>query len=113
MLPWLGVLGFGLPRTAVAPHWNIAWVGLDALEAAGLFATGRLLAHGDHRYAISATLTGTALLVDAWFDLLTAGSRTDLVTAAMLAAFPELPLAGLCFLLAFRAHGRGQVREAP
>lgn len=103
MLPWLAVLGFGLPGTAVAPHWNVAWAGLDALEAIGLFTTGRLLARGDRRYAITATLTGTALLTDAWFDVLTAASAYDLAAAALMAGVIELPLSCLCFFLAFRA----------
>jgi hypothetical protein len=103
MLPWLAVLGIALPGTAVAAHWNIAWTGLDTLEAAGLLATGFLLARGDRRYALTAALTGTALLIDAWFDMLTSTSPGELLTAAMMAGLAELPLAGLCFLIAVRA----------
>lgn len=106
MLPWLVVLGFELPQTAEAPHWNIAWVGLDALEAVGLLATGLLLGRGDQRYAVTAALTGTALLTDAWFDVLTSASRADLLVATLMAGLIELPLSGLCFFLAFRAPRR-------
>ncbi|MGW5548203.1 hypothetical protein ACWEVB_45085, partial [Streptomyces sp. NPDC003998] len=42
LLPWLYVLATGLPATATAAHWPVAWVGLDALEALGLIATGLL-----------------------------------------------------------------------
>jgi hypothetical protein len=116
MIPWLVALGWFLPRTATAPHWNVAWVGLDGLEAAGLFVTGRLMRRGDLRYTITATLTGTALLIDAWFDVLTAASRGDLLAALLMACVAELPVSGLCFFLALRgsreAHARAPSGEA-
>lgn len=103
MLPWLAALSYFVPRTATAAHWNVAWVGLDTLEALGLFATGRLIVHGDRRYAVTAALTGTALLIDAWFDILTSTSRGGLLTTVLMAGLVELPLSCLCFVLAFRA----------
>ena len=103
MIPWLALPGLFLPGTTTVPHWNVAWVGLDALEAIGLFATGRLLARGDRRYAVTAALTGTALLVDAWFDTLTSASRSELLVAMAMAGAIELPLSCLCFSLAWRA----------
>ena len=103
MISWLALLGLSLPRTTTVPHWNVAWVGLDALEAIGLFATGRLLARGDRRYAVTAALTGTALLVDAWFDTLTSASRSELLAAMAMAGAIELPLSCLCFSLAWQA----------
>jgi hypothetical protein len=102
MIPWLAALGWFLPGTATVPHWNLAWVGLDGLEAVGLFTTGRLIRRGDRRYTVTATLTGTALLIDAWFDMLTAASRGDLLAAVLMACIAELPLSALCFLLALR-----------
>lgn len=114
MIPWLALLGCFLPRTATVAHWNVAWVGLDALEVIGLFATGKLIARGDRRYAATATLAGTALLVDAWFDILTAASRSGLLTAVVMAGLVELPLSCVCFFLAFRAvpGPRGPQRKA-
>jgi hypothetical protein len=103
MIPWLALLGLFLPGTTTVPHWNVAWVGLDALEAIGLFATGRLLACGDRRYAVTAALTGTVLLVDAWLDTLTSVSRSELLVAMAMAGAIELPLSCLCFSLAWRA----------
>jgi hypothetical protein len=113
MIPWLGVLGYVLPQATTAAHWNVAWVGLDALEAIGLFATGRLIARGDRRYAVTATVTGTALLVDAWFDVLTSTSRNELLVAAAMAGAVELPSSCLCYFLAWRAipgAGTGSAR---
>jgi putative ABC transport system ATP-binding protein len=111
MIPWLAVLASFLPQTTTVPHWNVVWVGLDALEAIGLLATGQLIARGDRRYAITATLTGTALLIDVWFDILTSASRSELLTAIAMAAVLEAPLSGLCFFLALRAiPGPGHAR---
>jgi hypothetical protein len=106
MLPWMWLLGCFLPGTTTVAHWNVAWLGLDALEAIGLVTTGQLIARGDRRYGITATLTGTALLVDAWFDMLTATSQSGLLTAVAMAGLIELPLSCLCFFLSFRAVPR-------
>ncbi|GAA1338451.1 hypothetical protein GCM10009647_081470 [Streptomyces sanglieri] len=55
LLPWLVVLANGLPGTAIASNWCTAWIGLDALEALGLIATGLLAMRGHHLHALTAT----------------------------------------------------------
>ncbi|MEU0058634.1 hypothetical protein [Streptomyces sp. NPDC006334] len=108
LLPWLYVLATGLPATATAAHWPVAWVGLDALEALGLIATGLLAVRGDGRHALAAAATATLLVVDAWFDTATAAPGGDIATAVAMALGAELPLAALCGRLALRAvRGRG------
>ncbi|MFF2996860.1 hypothetical protein ACFVTC_20190 [Streptomyces sp. NPDC057950] len=106
LLPWLYVLATGLPDTATAAHWPVAWVGLDALEAVGLIATGVLAARGDRRHPLAATAVATLLVIDAWFDTTTAAAGSDLATAAAMALCAELPLAALCAWLAVRAPGQ-------
>ncbi|MGW5114326.1 hypothetical protein ACWEQ8_02555 [Streptomyces noursei] len=106
LLPWLYVLATGLPATATVAHWPIAWVGLDALEALGLIATGLLAARGDRRHALAAAATATLLVVDAWFDTTTAAPGGDFATAVAMALGAELPLAALCGRLALRALSR-------
>ncbi|WP_236062524.1 hypothetical protein [Actinacidiphila acididurans] len=106
LLPWLYVLATGLPATATAAHWPVAWVGLDALEALGLIATGLLAARGDRRHALAAAATATLLAVDAWFDTTTAAPGGDFATALAMALGAELPLAALCGRLALRTLGR-------
>jgi hypothetical protein len=106
MVPWLGVLAAGLPARFEAAHWDVAWVGLDALEALGLFATGTLLRRRDARAALTAAATAALLLVDAWFDVVTSDASGRPVAIAM-AALAELPLAGLCAGLAVRTFPRG------
>lgn len=106
LLPWLYVLATGLPATATAAHWPVAWVGFDALEALGLIATGLLAARGDRRHALAAAATATLLVVDAWFDTTTAATGGDLATAVAMALGAELPLAALCGRLALRTLSR-------
>ena len=94
LLPWLGVL-------AASGEWN--WVGLDALEAVGLIATGLLLRRADPRHCLTAAATAVLLLTDAWFDTATAAPGTALGTALAEAVLVELPLALLCARLALGA----------
>jgi hypothetical protein len=106
LLPWLFVLANDLPATATAAHWSLAWVGLDTLEALGLITTGLLATRRDPRRALAATATATLLVVDAWFDLTTAGRGGDFTSAVAMAAGAEVPLAALCVAMAMRALPR-------
>ncbi|MEU4799551.1 hypothetical protein [Streptomyces sp. NPDC023327] len=106
MVPWLIVLHTWLPGTAESARWAWAWTGLDCLEAAGMLATGVLLRRGDPRGALTAAATATLLLVDAWFDTMTAAPGADLTSALLMAACAELPLAVTCAVLAVRTCSR-------
>ncbi|MCX4745772.1 hypothetical protein OG455_09590 [Kitasatospora sp. NBC_01287] len=110
MIPWLFFLHTGLPATDQAAHWAWTWTGLDSLEAAGLFATGLLLRRGDPRACLAAAATATLLLVDAWFDTMTAAPGSDLASSILMAVFAELPLAALCATLAVRGFPRAERR---
>jgi hypothetical protein len=103
LLPWLLVLATGLPGTATAPHWSYAWTGLDALEAVGLITTGLPAVRGGHPRAPVAAATATLLVVDAWFDTMTAATYRDLMSALAMAVCAELPLAVLCMVMSVRA----------
>ncbi|MEY9946506.1 hypothetical protein [Kitasatospora sp. GAS1066B] len=106
MVPWLFFLHAGLPATAQAAHWAWTWTGLDALEAVGLLSTGLLLRRGDRRAGLTSAATATLLLVDAWFDTMTAAPGGELTASVLMAMGAELPLAVLCARLAVRAiHG--------
>jgi hypothetical protein len=85
----------------------VAWVGLDMM-AAGLAATGRLLARRGHAVGVVAGTTAGFLLVDAWFEVSTSAIGWDYLTAWALAVLAELPLAGLCLLA-----GVGAARRSP
>ncbi|MFJ4206423.1 hypothetical protein ACIP2Y_43310 [Streptomyces sviceus] len=100
LLPWLLVLAATLPTAPSVPHWSAAWVGLDALEALGLTATGGLLLRRDPRHPLTAAATAALLIVDAWFDIVTSARGAELAAAIAMAAVAELPMAALCVVLA-------------
>jgi hypothetical protein len=101
MVPWLTYLAITLPARTSVPHWSAAWVGLDVMEATGLAATGWLVRRGDPRRCLAAAATAMLLVVDAWFDISTAGS--GLTQAVAMATCAELPMAALCSVVAYRA----------
>ena len=47
-----------------------------------------------------AAVTGTMLVCDAWFDVLTSRGTMDVTVSAVLAVVAELPLAVFCFWIA-------------
>ena len=49
---------------------------------------------------VAAAISGTLLVCDAWFDVLTSRTTGELVQASVEAALVELPLAALCFWMA-------------
>jgi hypothetical protein len=102
MIPWVFILACSLPPAVRAAHWPAAWAGLDALEAAGLMATGVALI-GRYRWlCLPAAVTSTLLVIDAWFDITTSAPGPAATVAIAMAIFPELPMAGLCAVLAIR-----------
>ncbi|MFD3554682.1 LPXTG cell wall anchor domain-containing protein [Streptomyces goshikiensis] len=105
LLPWMVVLAKTLPQTAEVSHWSTAWIGLDAMLAAGLTGTGMLLRRGDPRVAPVAAATAALLLVDAWFDVTTSAGTGGQGTALLLAAAAEVPLALACAAVAARRTG--------
>ena len=99
LLPWTAFLTATLPGQHVAHHWDLAWAGFDVFEAAALGATLFALLRGLPQLPLFAAVAGTALICDAWFDLLTA-SGNDLRWSLVEAFVAELPLAALCFWIA-------------
>jgi hypothetical protein len=99
LLPWLVYLALNLPASPRAWHWPAAWVGLDAMEAAGLLSTGLLLLRRDVRYCLTAMATAALLLADAWFDVTTAPPGGGELTSVVMALVAELPTAALCIVL--------------
>ena len=100
LLPWTAVLFFTLPHRYVANHWGLAWGGFDIGLGLALAATAVTVARRSPFAEVTAAVTGTLLVCDAWFDVLTSRGTTDVVQAAVLAVFVELPIAALCFWMA-------------
>jgi hypothetical protein len=102
LVPWIVLLGLTLPHRYVANHWAVAWVGFDLalLCALALLAWA---AWRQRQIVIGAAIvTGTMLVIDAWFDIVTDSTTGDLVISVVTAVLGELPLAALAFVIASR-----------
>jgi hypothetical protein len=96
LIPWTALLFLTLPPHYAANHWWLAWGGFDLALGVSLAATLRRSPFGE----IAAAITGTLLVCDAWFDVMTSRGTTDVVQALVGAFVIELPLAFLCFWIA-------------
>ncbi|MGW1166096.1 hypothetical protein [Streptomyces sp. NPDC002550] len=99
LVPWTVVLGLTLPGRTEVGNWPLAWIGLDVLMATGCAATALLGLRGDARARLTASATASVAVLDAWFDITTAGTGAPL-TEALLCAVAEGALAGACVYLA-------------
>lgn len=105
LIPWTAVLFLTLPRHYGAAHWRLAWGGFDLGLGIALAATAVTTLRRSPYSEVAATITGTLLLCDAWFDVLTSHGTSDVVQAILEAVFIELPLAAVCFWIALNmAH---------
>ena len=102
LIPWTAYLSWVLPRRHLSPHWDISWVGLDIGILLTLLATALLARRKSRWVAISATMVGTLLLADAWFDTMSSRVNRGLGQALFLALFVELPVAAMSFTIAYR-----------
>ena len=97
---WTVYLGWRLPRHYVADDWGTAWVGIDAVQVLTLLAAAWAAWQRRALLIVFSTAAGTLLLVDAWFDVMTArGSDLD-QSLAFLAL--EIPWALLLFWVTYR-----------
>ena len=110
LVPWIVVLVQALPSAHRAAHWDIAWAGFDVALALLLFTVAAALWRRSPWLEGAATAAATLLFVDAWFDVVTASTRAELVVSIGEAVLVELPLAVLCLLLAYDAERRLRVR---
>jgi len=95
LLPWTLWLTFSLPERHVSHHYDLAWVGFDIALASAFAATAWCTVRSSEWLSPVAAVTGTMLVCDAWFDVVTAG-RAGLGEALAEAVLAEIPLATLC-----------------
>jgi len=100
LIPWTALLFVTLPGHYVANHWEVAWGGFDIGLGLALASTAVLVARRSPLAEVTATITGSLLVCDAWFDVLTSRGSSDIAQAIASALLIELPLAGLCFWMA-------------
>jgi hypothetical protein len=103
LLPWTLWLTYSLPSRHVADHYDLAWVGFDIALLAAVSTTAICAVRSSQWLVPAAATTGTMLLCDAWFDVLTSNANERL-EAVLEAAFAELPLAAICWLIVFNVE---------
>jgi hypothetical protein len=108
LFPWSAFLALTLPSRHLTPHWDAAWAGFDLMMAGVVLWTVVSILRRSKYVAVAASVTGTFLICDAWFDLLTSRPGPELVESSLFAILGELPLAGLCFWLARDAENSGE-----
>ena len=104
LLPWIVIAAVTLPSRQLSQNYDVAWAGYDVGLLLGLVWTAFSALRRSSRLPIAAASTGALLIADAWFDVLTSPGGWDLAEAVAMSAFAELPLAALCFWLAFHSQ---------
>jgi hypothetical protein len=99
LIPWTVYLAVTLPRRDLDTHYRGAWVGFDLLLVATIILTAYFA-----RVQLPATATATLLIVDAWFDVMTAGRRQSTLEAVLMALCIEIPAALFSLWLARRVN---------
>jgi hypothetical protein len=119
LLAWIIFLGATLPAQAVAHEWQLAWVGLDVAEAAGLLVVTWAARRQPEMLLPAAIVTSTLLVCDAWFDVIFSWGTSDWRWSVLSAVAVELPFAALLFTAALHmirttvAGGRPDVSGRP
>jgi hypothetical protein len=104
LVPWILYLTFTLPSRHVTFHYDLAWIGFDIGLTVSFAATAWAAFRGSQWLVPLAAVTGTMLLCDAWFDVVTSQSGGEMWEAIAEAALAELPLAAVCGLIVYDAE---------
>ena len=104
LVPWTLYLTFALPSRHVTLHYDLAWVGFDIALACAFAATTVAALRGSPWLVPLAAVTGTMLVCDAWFDIVTSQGGSEMLEAVAEAVFVELPLAALCGFIVYDAE---------
>ncbi len=104
LVPWTLWLTFSLPSRHVTHHYDLAWIGFDVALAAAFGATAWSAVRCPRWLAPLAAATGTMLVCDAWFDVVTSSGGGERLEAVAEAVFAELPLAAICAAIAYDAE---------
>ncbi len=92
LIPWIMWLAYSLPITEKTRAWSIAWVGFDAILAMVLLATAWLGYKRRQIAVVGLIMSGTLMLIDAWFDVTFSWGTRGLGGAVLSAVIVEVPL---------------------
>jgi hypothetical protein len=104
LLPWTIWVSASLKPDHETQHWNLAWSGFDIGLAFAFLATAFSAWRKSPWVGTCAAATGTLLVTDAWFDVVLESQADDVRNAVLLAVLAELPIAALCFWIAYRTE---------
>jgi hypothetical protein len=104
LVPWTIWLSASLPPHHLAHRWDLAWTGFDIGLAVCFGGTAVAAWRRSPWVGALAAATGTLLLADAWFDVVLESRGAEFRTAIVEAMFAELPVAALCFWIAYRTE---------
>jgi hypothetical protein len=113
LVPWTIWLAYRLPTRHVSPHWDVAWAGFDIALAIFVIGTAAALWRRSPALPLLASIAGTLMFADAWFDVATSREGRELAWAIGGAVLAELPLAALCFWVAWRSLTEPQEAQGP
>jgi hypothetical protein len=101
LLPWTVWLSSSLPPHHRSANWDLAWSGFDSALAVLFLATAFAAWRCRPWLPAVASATGALLIADAWFDVVLESRSDDRTLALVEALGAELPLAALCFAVAY------------
>jgi hypothetical protein len=104
LLPWTIWLATSLHPHHETTSWDLAWSGFDTGLAISFLLTAFAAWRRSPWIGACAAATGTLLLTDAWFDIVLESHADELHNAILLAVFAEIPIALLCFWIAYRTE---------
>ena len=104
LIPWTFVLTFGLPAHHETADWRTVWAGFDAAEALALLGVAIAALRRSQALALVAAIAGTLLCTDAWFDITLEWGGKHKTSSIVEAIVVELPLAAICFWVAWDAE---------
>ena len=108
LLPWTVWLSTSLEPHHSTDNWDLAWSGFDSVLAGFFILTAYAGWHRRPWLPASAAATGALLVADAWFDMTLASRTSDFKEAIVEAVAGELPLAAVCFWIAFGTDARAE-----
>jgi hypothetical protein len=104
LLPWTLWLTFTLPSRHVTEHYDVAWVIFDCALFVAFASTAWCAVKSSQWLVPLAAVTGTMLICDAWFDVVTSIGSGEALEAILEALLAELPLATVCALIVYDAE---------
>jgi hypothetical protein len=108
LIPWIVYLAIALPAHQRFAHYDVAWVGFDIAMFLALAGLAIAAVKRSTWTEPLATCSATLLVMDAWFDVVTASHRNEVMAALASAFLIELPLAFLC---GWVAHNTERLRR--